>query len=201
MQIIPYYDIDVDNLASQLNAGEVIIIPTETSYGLVADATNKQAIERIFLIKNREHNKPLPLIFGSYEQVLEYCRIPDLLSQFAREYWPGPLSIVASPIDDRLQSNLSNDFEGTVAVRVTSDNTLQDIMQVFKKPLVATSANISGAETPYSSKELIDIFSKNKNKPDLLIDKGDLPVVKPSTLIAVENNKVKVLRQGPIEIH
>ncbi len=200
MKIVPYYDIDIDEIAMRLGSGEVLVMPTETSYGLIADATNKKSVEKIFAIKRRNITKPLPIIFSSYNQVIEYCQVPDLLSELAQKYWPGPLSIIVQPIDGRLKANLSGDYGETVAVRVTSDSVLQEVMKIFKKPLIATSANISGENTSYDCTILTKSFDHNTDQPDLVIDKGILPIVKPSTLIAVENKEIKILRQGPIEV-
>ncbi len=200
MEIIPYYDVDVEATVRELAAGKIFIMPTETSYGLVADACNESAVKKIFAMKNRKSNKPLPVIFSSYDQVVEYFQIPESLAQIARQYWPGPLSIAVQPIDNRIKANPSNDFGGTIVARVSSDNLLQDLLKIFKRPLVATSANISGENTIYRIKDLIDVFSKLSLQPDVIIDKGDLLEVEPSTVIVDEHGEVVVVRQGPIKI-
>ena len=200
MNILPYHNIDIDILAEELNMGKILVMPTETSYGLIGDACSDLVVKKIFAIKNRPDFKPLPIIFDSYSRVVEYCQVPELLRDLAQRYWPGPFSIVVKPIDDRLKANPSNEFEGTVAVRVTSDLILQDLIRIFKRPLIATSANISGESNCYDSKELIKSFDNNLEKPDFVIDKGVLSNTKPSTLVAVESGKIKVLRQGPIEL-
>lgn len=200
MKIVPYYDIDIDEMATRLGRGEVLVMPTETSYGLISDATNKKSVEQIFAIKQRNLTKPLPVIFNSYAQVVEYCQVPDLLARLAQKHWPGPLSIVVKPIDDRLKANFSGDFGSSVAVRVTSDSVLQELIQLFKKPLIATSANISGKDTSYDHEKLIEDFENNTDQPDLVVNKGNLPMIKPSTLVTIKNNEIKVLRRGPIGI-
>jgi len=203
MQIIPYYDADIESIAKDLAMGKVLVMPTETSYGLIADACNAVAVSKIYKIKSREDVKPLPLIFGSFNQVIEYVHIPSSLIEIAREYWPGAISVIAQPLDDRLKNNPVGSFGGSIAVRVTSDNYLQDLITFYKKPLTATSANISGTDNIYNFAEIKKLFLDVANhiQPDILIDKGILPFVQPSTIIADHSGQVVVLRQGDIKIN
>ncbi len=190
---------EIDKVASALKRGAVIVYPTETSYGLGCDATNTKAVERIFLIKGRPKSKGLVVLARSVEDALQYVEMSKKAEMLAREHWPGPLNLVL-PIqeDSSIIRNCSR--EQFQAMRVSSHPFVQKLMKVFDRPLVSTSANVSGEEAIYNAGEVMKIFADQEFKPDLVVDGGVIPKRPGSTVVRVEDDLVTVLRKGEIKL-
>ena len=159
----------------------MIVYPTETSYGLGADYTNKRAVKKIFKIKKRS-DKKLSVIVPSLFVIKKYVVIDKEAEKLARTFMPGPLTLIVRKRE-----------KGTIAFRISSNEIAFSIAKKFKKPIIATSANISGSGDNYEIKKIREIF---EDKVDLIIDGGNLRKRKPSTIYDVENKIV--LREGPI---
>ncbi len=190
---------DIDHAVECLEKGEVIIFPTETSYGIGCDATNIDAVARVFLIKGRPDEKGTPLIIPDQDSASDYIEINDQARQLMDKYWPGPLNIIGpirsdSPIVDQCGHS------GTQAVRVSSHPFCATIARRFGKPIVASSANVSGKDAAYSIKEVQDAFADRPDKPDCIIDGGDLPELPPSTTVKIDGDEIEILRQGSVEV-
>ncbi len=195
-------DILLPDLLKVLEEGGVLVTPTETAYGLIADSTNKEAVNKIYKIKGRDFKKPLPVVCSSIEQVKNFFILDKSAEDLARKYWPGPLSIILAVKSKtktarKVRVNLKAE---NAAVRVTSFNFLQDLARRFGFPLTATSANISGHKTLYQEEEVAIEFENCRFKPDLVILSGDLPQVLPSTVVELVNGKIKVLRFGAVKV-
>lgn len=190
---------DIDRAVECLERGEIIIFPTETSYGIGCDATNGDAVARVFLIKGRPDAKGTPLIIPDQDSASDYIEMNDKARDLAGIYWPGPLNIIGSvkegsPVSGRCA------FSGTQAVRVSSHPFCATIARRFGKPIVASSANVSGKDAAYSVKEVQAAFAERPDKPDCIIDGGDLPQLPASTTVKISGDKVEVLRQGSVKI-
>lgn len=188
-------------LVSEVLNGKTVVFPTETSYGLGCDATNKQAVEKIFSIKSREQRKPLLVVVPNVEMAKKYLKWNEVSEKVAQKYWPGPLTMVADY--DKAIPELPDGVvsaEGTLAVRVTDFTFLKSLTEMMGRPLVATSANISGAPSIYSTKEIIDTFEKEAVKPDIILNYGELPLRPATTLVRVYNDHLEVLRQGELVV-
>ncbi len=190
----------IDEIIAQLKAGRTVVFPTETSYGLGCDATNKFSVDKIFQIKKREFDKPLLVIVNSIEEAKKYLVWDETLDKLAKKYWPGALTIIglcknpnSLPLGVVSQS-------GKLAIRVSSDKWLKEITNRLGRPLVATSANISGQNNIYNSLEAENIFSTQILKPDILVDGGQIPIIKPTTIVEVENGVCNIVRQGDLKI-
>jgi len=176
--------------------GGVIVFPTETSYGLAADATNSRAVERIFAIKERDLSKTLPIIVSGMAMATDLADLPIKLKSLARKAWPGPLTIIAPATED---NNLATGIvhqDGTIALRVSSHPTPQYLAKKLKRPLVATSANLSGQPAVFSISELRIQLANSQLQPDLILDAGSLPESKPSTIAKEVDDQIIVLRAG-----
>jgi len=179
--------------------GLVLVFPTETSYGLGCDATNQGAVDRIFKIKGRSEDKALLVVVDSIETAKKYIKWNDGLEQIAKQYWPGPLTVVGEYAGGGLAKGVVGK-DGTVAVRVSAFPLIKSITQKIGRPLVATSANLAGQPSLFSSEEIEKIFSEQAESPDLILDYGLLPETKATTLVSVVQNEIKILRQGDVEI-
>ena len=180
-----------------LERGGVVIYPTETSYGLGGDFFNHQVFDKIYQIKERDKDKPLPVI------------VPDIMTattlvEFSKEalrlsglHWPGPLTLVLP----YRYYDLGDSYDGYLALRISSYPFVSGLLAHFGKPLIATSANISGEINCYTARDVRRRFLSLKKQPDLFINAGNLPIRKPSTIIKIDkNNQIKILRQGDLKI-
>tara|TARA_Y100000310_G_C20689153_1_gene821067 strand:+ start:2816 stop:3373 length:558 start_codon:yes stop_codon:yes gene_type:complete len=177
---------NINQAVEALEKGNIIIYPTETSYALGADATNSEAVEKIFQTKERDRGKPLSIIVSSLEMIQKYAEIDGNTKKLIEKFMPGPLTLIV-PLKTGLADNLCKD---TVAFRISSNQVAQELCEKFQKPITATSANLSGNEPIYNIDEI-------KNQFDILIvDAGNLPKNEVSTIY--DTISKKVLRPGPI---
>lgn len=180
--------------AEILTNGGVIAYPTETFYGLGADASNKKAIEKIFAVKGRDFKNPISLIIGRPDDVYPLVTdVPEPAQKLMAAFWPGALTIVFSA-SDRV-SGLLTAGTGKIGLRVSSHPLALQIAQAIKKPLTATSANLSGA--PECS-DASDVIEQIGDKIDAVLDFGKTPGGKASTLIDVTCDPPVILREGAL---
>lgn len=175
-----------------LRRGGTVVFPTETAYGLGADAMNKKAVAKIFKIKKRPRDKGLPAICYSKKQVEKFFEMPRSAWKIWQKYWPKPVSIILRRKGTFLRTQ--------IPVRISSNKTARDLARKLGWPITATSANLSGAGAMYDAKEIAKIFSKVKHKPDLILDGGRLPQKSASTIIKIVRDKIEIIRQGEVKI-
>ena len=174
--------------------GGIIAYPTETFYGLGADATNEKAISKIFAIKGRDFKNPISLIIGQTDDVLPLVQdVPQLAKKLMAAFWPGALTIVFSAAD--IVSPLLTAGSGKIGLRVSSHPGARGIVQILKRPLTATSANLSGAPESACASE---VALQLGDKIDAIIDLGITPGDKGSTIIDVTSTPPTILREGAI---
>jgi L-threonylcarbamoyladenylate synthase len=174
--------------------GGIIAYPTETFYGLGADATNEEAIQKIFAVKGRDFKNPISLIIGQPENIYPLVQdVPETSKKLMASFWPGALTIVFYA--SNIVSPLLTAGSGKIGLRVSSHPGAQDIVQKLKKPLTATSANLSGAAECISAS---DVAAQIGDKIDAIIDLGDTPGTKGSTIIDVTCTPPFILREGAI---
>lgn len=191
---------DLEKAIQILKQGGVVVFPTETAYGLAADATNPKAVQKVAWIKNRPEIKSFPLIAASLEMVERCGVLSDRLRKLAQLEWPGPLTIVMpKKTGVKCASNVVHS-DGTIAVRVSSHEIANALSRGVDAPIVSTSANITGEPLCYSLQEVRKQFLHNKYQPDFMIDGGILEEKTPSTIIKEENGEIIVLRKGDIQI-
>lgn len=175
---------------AQLMAGEVILYPTDTVWGLGCDATNFEAVEKIYKIKQRAASKSLIVLVDSLAMLQAYVgEIPqtaiDILQQATR-----PTTIIYNNPKGFAKNTIAED--NTIAIRIVQHEFCQQLLQQFGKPIISTSANISGEPTPKSFDEISDVI-----KTSVHIVKGIAEVtdVQPSTILKImEDGTIKVLR-------
>lgn len=182
---------NIEEINKILEDGKLAIIPTDTTYGIVCDATNEEAVKNVFIAKKRDFNKPLIILVSNFDMLKKYAAyISNLEEKIIKKYMPGKLSILIK------KNNLINDLVTAsspyVAVRIPDNKELLDLINTFNKPIVATSANISGSDIITNVE---DIESDLLNSIDYIYDGGILEST-PSTLIKVENEKIIFLREG-----
>lgn len=177
-----------------LRDGKLVAIPTETVYGLAADATNIDAINKIFEVKGRPPKHPLPLMVARETDLNNLAiNIPAITYKLIEKFWPGPLTIVL-----KKAPNISTIITGgleTVGVRCPDHPLTQKILQNFPCGLAVPSANLFGEPPPISAEEVKQTLG---NKIDFIVDGGKCKLKSASTIIDLTCEKPKILRQGPI---
>ncbi len=199
MLILPYMN-DFSEIASNalsiIKNGGIVAYPTESFYALGVGATDKIAIERLFKLKKRPSDKPLPLIVGNMEALLSVVeKVPDQAMDLMNKFWPGPLTLIFHAIDE--VPELLTGGTGKVAIRIPGEGAALDLVNALKMPITATSANPSGQSPAENKESVLDYF---ENEIDLLIDSGNTRGGKPSTILDVTVYPPEILRDGSIAL-
>jgi len=188
---------DRNSAVELLRQGEAVALPTETVYGLAADALNPIAVAKIFEAKGRPRFDPLIIHLpdpGWLEKVADPLKQDrQLVSSLAEKFWPGPFTMVL-PKRDIIPEIVTAGLE-TVAVRISAHPIFSEIVSAFGKPLSAPSANRFGRISPTTAKHVLDEL--NGHIP-LIIDGGPTTHGIESTIVAVHDGKIDILRRGPI---
>jgi L-threonylcarbamoyladenylate synthase len=186
-----------------IKEGKVLICPTDTVYGLIADATNKRAVKKIFKIKKRSFKKPVPIFIKDIKMAKKIAQIDENQEKLLRKYWPGKITVIL-----RLKRKPSpgqrswagfpkgiGKLKKEIGLRIPNYNFLKILLKRLNFPLAQTSANISGNMPIKNIKIAMKLFNKKKNKPDLIIDGGVLKN-KPSTIIDLTEFPPKILSRS-----
>jgi L-threonylcarbamoyladenylate synthase len=187
---------DIAKAAEILKAGKLVAFPTDTVYGIGANAFNKDAVERIFTAKGRDSKKPLQVLIADKDDlnfIVE--KQTDTLHRLAEKFFPGALTIVVQAKEDFPRwVTCGLDIVG---VRMPSNPIALEIIKAFGKPIAATSANISGLPDPKDAQQVLEYLD---GKIDLILDGGATPDDIPSTVIDISVNPPKILRQGKLTV-
>jgi len=179
-----------------LQKGGVIAYPTDTVYGLGADAFNPTAVERIYEIKNRPKYQQFPLLIADAKQLTALAEpIPEIAWFLAGRFWPGGLTLVLSK-KDSVSAYLAS--RSTIAVRIPNHPVCQALIQHLRNPLIGTSANISGQPAALTADE---VGQQLGGKIDLIINGGQCPGGRESTIVDITHEPPIILRQGTIPSH
>lgn len=186
---------DIRTAATLLSAGELVAIPTETVYGLAADARNGAAVASIFRAKGRPADNPLIVHIAQWEQLGGLVReIPTVAQTLAQAFWPGPLTMIfhkAEGVPNEVTAGLS-----TVAVRMPSHPIARRIIEL-SCPLAAPSANRSGSPSPTDAHRVAQDMD---GRIAAVLDGGTCDVGVESTVVTVTDNRVRVLRPGAVTV-
>ncbi len=184
--------------AELLNTGGVVAFPTETVYGLGADATNPVAVKRVYNIKQRPANHPLIVHIGNIAQLEHWALdIPEPARLLAERFWPGPLTLIL-----KRSSKISNDVTGgqdTIGIRIPAHPVAQALLRMINpdKAVAAPSANLYGRISPTTAAH---VHAALYGKVDMILDGGDCEVGLESTIIAFKHEDIAVLRPGGISV-
>ena len=174
--------------------GGVIVYPTETIYGLGANALEPKVVDKVYRIKQRPKSNPILVLIPNRLSLEELVSgIPDTAELLMDKFWPGPLTIVfkASPI----VSPVLTAGSGKIGIRLSSDGFCRELLGICNIPITSTSANLSGEPNPDS----IGIIDKRVlDAVDLVIDAGKLTSQTPSTVVDVTRGNVELLREGAV---
>jgi L-threonylcarbamoyladenylate synthase len=189
---VSYYVKEFDNKVIELlKNGGVGLLPTDTIYGLSAVALNKESVEKIHKLKQRDDGKPLVALIGNLNQLQE-LGLSAVNTEALEKYWPAPLSV---EFDATHAPEWLHRGKKYFAVRLPDNRQLRDLI-AKTGPLVSTSANLQAQEPAKNIKEAKMYFG---DKLDFYVDAGEINGIS-STLVKIENGQLKVLRQGTYEI-
>ncbi len=178
-----------------LNRGGIVAFPTETFYGLGVKYDNEESLHRLYEIKHRPKEKPMPLLVPSIKVASSLCKTVSLLERMLMErYWPGPLTIVLKAAENL--SDYITAGTGKVAMRIPGRSFALTLVKKAGFPITATSANISGQPPANNAQRVIEYFD---DRIDLIIDGGKTYGIEPSTIVEVVEGKVRILRKGMVE--
>jgi len=175
----------LNNVVDAINSGKVVVFPTDTVYGFLAEADNKKAVAKVYAIKNRPRSKPLPVFVKDIKMAKYLAQISKEQEVILKKYWPGKYTFVLN----------KKNRKDKIALRIPKYKLLNDLLKKINKPLVQTSVNISGELSLNKVSDIIKVFESQKHKPDLIISVGNLPKTKPSAIIDLTQDKIKFLRK------
>lgn len=182
-----------------LSRGGLVIFPTETLYGIGADATNQAAIDKLLQYKSRREGKPLSIAVNSPAMAEEYVEVNATARNLYQNFLPGPLTVV-SKSRGKVARGVESEF-GTLGIRIPDYQLVLDIVTAFGKPITATSANASYQKRPHQVADILEAISdKQKDLIDLILDAGELPKRDPSTVVDTTLNQEVVVRQGAVKL-
>lgn len=185
----------IERAAALLRAGELVAFPTETVYGLGADATSDEAVARIFEAKNRPTFNPLIVHVAGAEAASRIVTFTKTAHLLADAFWPGPLSLVLPRKDTSPVSLLASAGLDTIAIRVPDQPTAQAILAASGIPIAAPSANASGKISPTQAAHVAESLG---NAVSLIIDDGPCPIGIESTVVDCTGDQPILLRPGGI---
>lgn len=187
---------NLEEIADGIKNGKTVVFPTETVYGIAANALDEIACEKIFKIKNRPDNKALIVLISNYD-ILEKIVNPvsKLERKLMKAFWPGALTIILEKNKECNISNAVTASKNNIGVRMTSGKIAKLLVEKSGVPIVAPSANLSGSPTGTKIDRIIEELG---DRVDYILDCGDIENEKESTIIKVENEKIIILREGKI---
>lgn len=188
---------ELDKISECIKQGELVVFPTETVYGIGADATCESAVKKIFEAKGRPQDNPLIVHISNLEMLKDIVCAPNKTEKVLMDkFWPGPLTIILKSkktLPNAVTANLD-----TVGVRMPDNDIALNIIENSKTPIAAPSANVSGKP---SGTNVYDIYEELKEKVQIFVDGGKTNIGIESTVLKVdENNVVNILRPGMISV-
>ena len=188
--------IDIDYAATLINKGEVVGMPTETVYGLAANALDCGAVKKIFEAKGRPQDNPLIVHLSDVKMMDEYvCNVPELAYRIAEKFCPGPITMVLPKRD--IIPDITSAGLDTVGIRIPFHKTARNLIAACGKPLAAPSANLSGSPSPTTARHVMDDMN---GRVPAVIDGGACAVGVESTVISFENDGIRLLRPGFVSV-
>ena len=196
-RILPYGAEAIAEAARLIAAGRPVAMPTETVYGLAADAANGEAVARIYESKGRPSFNPLIVHVSDLRQAAEIASFDDEAAALAGRFWPGPLTLVlplrpGAPIASLVVAGLP-----TVAVRAPAHPAMRDLLAAVGRPLAAPSANVSGRISPTRAAHVLAGLG---GRIPLIVDGGATVHGLESTIVALTGGPPRLLRPGPIDL-
>lgn len=188
----------IEKIVKTIDAGKMVVLPTETVYTFATDATNEKSVELVFQLKGRDFNKPLHVVVDDIETAAKYVFVNQEALTLAEKFLPGPLTLVLPKKEGVLPAALTAGLP-TLGIRIPALPLNLEVAKRLGKPYTTTSANLSGGPNPYSIEQVLSQFpGDNRKTLELIVDVGPLPNLPPSTLIDLTQFPPKIIRSGPV---
>ncbi len=177
---------NIDKAAQALLAGSIVAFPTETVYGIGANAHDQDAIDLLYRVKERPEEKKMAIMVADYKEVREWIsEIPPVAGKLMKAFWPGPLTIVLMLPDMT-----------TIGFRNPDNRVIRDLMKKANIPVASTSANVSGREPAIDAQQVIAYLGE---RIDIVLDGGPTHFRTPSTVVKVQERTFEIIRHGIIQ--
>ena len=176
-----------------IEKGGIVVFPTDTVYGIGCNPYNENSVKKIYEIKSRTELKSLPVLAYSLDVVKEIALIDEFTEKIIEKYWPGPLTLILELTDQKLKKSLN--LGNKIAVRIPDSKCTLKLLEKCRL-LVGTSANISGNSSYTNPDECI----KNIKNYDMFLNGGIITSKGESTIIEIENEEIKIIREGALKI-
>ena len=186
----------LEEAASLILKGEVLVCPTDTGYAFAANGLDVTAIQKVFALKKRPLDNPVHVAVSGIEEAEMYACVDEAARVLAREFLPGALTLVLHRKE--IVPSLLIGGRDTIGIRVPDNQTILALARIVDRPLTATSANISGRPTPYTVQEIIDQLGDSISQVALILDQGTIPGGGVSTIVDLTVEPPQILRQGCI---
>ena len=183
----------IEKTSQIIEKGGIVVFPTDTVYGIGCNPYNLNSVKKIYEIKSRTEIKSLPILAYSLEIVKEITLIDKFTEKIIKKYWPGPLTLILTLTDQKLKKSLK--LQNKIAVRIPDSKCTLKLLKKCKL-LVGTSANISGNSSHTNPDECI----KNIKNYDIFLNGGTITSKGESTIIEIENEEIKIIREGVLKI-
>lgn len=187
-----YEQKDIETVANLLKDGKIVAFPTDTVYGLACIYENEEALEALKKSKGRPDDKPIPTMVSDIRQMQEIAVMDDVAIRLADAFMPGPITMILNK-KETLPDYMTNGFS-TVGIRMPDDDFILHLIDLCEKPLLVTSANLSGEETGETDEEVLEQLDE---RIDAIV-MGEAVGKVASTIIDMTGSNVKILREGPI---
>ena len=186
----------IKEAALLIKSNRVVVFPTETLYGLGANALCEKAVSKVFEIKGRTYKKPLPILIDRKESLDKYVtNVPEKAKRLIENFWPGVLTIIFNA-SSTLPSMLTGNTE-KIGIRISRNIIAQQLVQQTGLPLTATSANISGQKECHTA---LEVYEALKDRADMIIDDGETKGLSGSTIVDATCNPVTIIREGILRL-
>ena len=189
-------DACVRRAAAILRNGGVVLFPTDTLYGLGADAFSDAAVDTIYAIKGRDENKPITCIVADIAMAEEYAEVTNDARLLFQRLLPGGLTVILKKREG-VAGGVARGIE-TIGIRIPKNDFCAQLARAFGKPFTATSANVSGLAPKRSLSDILEQLGESAEMIDLIIDAGELPPSAPSTVVDLSGEEPVILREGAI---
>jgi L-threonylcarbamoyladenylate synthase len=181
----------IEKASQIINEGGIAVYPTDTVYGIGCTPYNKTAVEKIYEIKSRNIIKSLPVLTYSKETAEKIVHFDNITEKIVEKFWPGPLTVILEVIDEKIKESLR--LDNKIAIRVPNHQCTLDLLQKCNY-LVGTSANISGNSSYKDPKDCL----RDLKGYDVFVDGGVISSEGESTIIEIENEDIKIIREGSL---
>jgi len=181
----------IEKASQIINQGGIVVFPTDTVYGIGCDPYNKDSVRKIYEIKSRKISKPFPVLVYSKDIAERIAFFDEFTKKIVERFWPGPLTVILKLTDENLKESLN--VTDKIAIRVPNHKCTLELLKKCNF-LVGTSANISGHSSFTNPNECFNNFRKY----DVFIDGGIITSKSESTIIEIENEEIKIIRQGAL---